>query len=45
MLQGQPANAWRDYDARIDAVTIADLAAFAEKYFQRARRTQLVVRP
>ena len=44
-LQGQPANAWRDYDARIDAVTIADLAAFAEHYFQRARRIQLVVRP
>jgi zinc protease len=44
-LQGRPANAWREYDGRIDAVTIADLAAFARKYFQRARRTQLVVRP
>ena len=44
-LQGQPVNAWRNYDARIDAVTIADLAAFAQSYFQRARRTQLVVRP
>lgn len=44
-LQGQPANAWRDYDGRIDAVTIVDLAAFAQKYFQRDRRTQLVVRP
>jgi zinc protease len=44
-LQGQPANAWRKYDARIDAVTLADLAAFARKYFQKARRTQLVVRP
>lgn len=44
-LQGQPANGWRNYDARIDAVTIADLAAFAQKYFQRTRRTQLVVRP
>lgn len=44
-LQGQPANAWRKYDARIDAVTVADLAAFAKKYFQKARRTQVVVRP
>jgi zinc protease len=44
-LQGRPASAWREYDGRIDAVTIADLAAFARKYFQRARRTQLVVRP
>ncbi|MCX6955047.1 MAG: pitrilysin family protein [Verrucomicrobia bacterium] len=44
-LQGQPVNAWRSYDARIDAVTIADLAKFAQTYFQRARRTQLVVRP
>ena len=44
-LQGQPLNAWRSYDARIDAVTIADLAAFAQKYFQRSQRTQLVVRP
>jgi zinc protease len=44
-LQGQPLNAWKEYDARVDAVTIADLAAFAQKYFQRTRRTQLVVRP
>ncbi len=44
-LQGQPVNGWRDYDGRIDAVTIGDLAAFAQKYFQRDRRTQLVVRP
>ena len=44
-LQGQPINDWRNYDARIDAVTIADLAAFAVRYFTRAQRTQLVVRP
>jgi zinc protease len=44
-LQGQPVNGWRDYDGRIDAVTIGDLAVFAQKYFQRDRRTQLVVRP
>ena len=44
-LQGQPINGWRDYDAKIDAVTIADLAAFAREYFQKNRRTQVVVRP
>ncbi len=44
-LQGQPLNAWRNYDAKIDAVTIADLAKFAGKYFKKEQRTQLVVRP
>ena len=44
-LQGQPVNDWKNYDARVDAVTIADLAAFASRYFTRAQRTQLVVRP
>ncbi len=44
-LQGQPINDWRNYDARIDAVSAADLAAFASRYFVRAQRTQLVVRP
>jgi zinc protease len=44
-LQGQPINAWRNYDAKIDAVTVADLAAFATKYFKKDRRTQVVVRP
>ncbi|MSU65294.1 MAG: insulinase family protein [Opitutus sp.] len=44
-LQGQPINGWKNYDGRIEAVTIADLAAFAARYFTRAQRTQLVVRP
>ena len=44
-LQGQPINAWRDYDAKLDAVTISDLAAFAQRYFQKNQRTQVVVRP
>jgi len=34
-----------DYDARIDAVTIADLASFARRYFQKQGRTQLTIRP
>jgi zinc protease len=45
VLQGRPANDWKNYDARISAVTLKDLAAFAQRYFQRAQRTQLVVSP
>jgi zinc protease len=45
VLQGRPADHWRRYDSLIDAVTVADLAAFARLHLQGARRTQLVVRP
>ncbi len=45
VLYGLPANDWKNYDAYIDRVTRADLAAFATRYFQAARRTQLIVRP
>jgi zinc protease len=44
-LQGQPINDWKNYDRHVDAVTIADLAAFAAHRLTRAQRTQLVVRP
>jgi zinc protease len=44
-LQGRPVNDWKNYDARIDAVTREDLGRFAQTYFQRSRRIQLVVRP
>lgn len=44
-LCGLPINDWKNYDARIDAVTIGQLAAFAGRYFTKERRTQLVVRP
>jgi len=44
-LQGLPINDWKNYDARIDAVSIADLTRFAQRYFQRGLRTQLVVKP
>ncbi len=44
-LQGQPINDWKNYDGHVDAVTIADLAAFASRRLTRAQRTQLVVRP
>lgn len=45
VLQGQPLNDWKNYDGRIDGVSVADLAAFARRYFARGRRTQLVVTP
>ncbi|MBL9186139.1 MAG: insulinase family protein [Opitutaceae bacterium] len=44
-LQGQPINDWKNYDACVGAVTVADLAAFATERLARSRRTQLVVRP
>ncbi|MBI5766412.1 MAG: insulinase family protein [Verrucomicrobia bacterium] len=44
-LQGQPVNDWKNYDGRIEAVTIGDLAAFANRHFRRTHRTRLVVRP
>jgi zinc protease len=44
-LQGQPINDWKNYDARIDVITIADLAEFARRRLTRAKRTQLIVRP
>lgn len=44
-LQGQPINDWKNYDARVDAVTVEALAAFALRHFKVGARTQLVVRP
>ncbi len=44
-LYGLPVDDAATYDAHIDAVTIADLKAFAQKRFQRKLRTQLVVKP
>jgi zinc protease len=44
-VYGLPVNDWRTYDARIDAVTLADIQAFAVKYFQITQRVQLVVKP
>jgi zinc protease len=44
-VYGLPVNDWRTYDARIDAVTLAAVRAFAQRYFQPASRVQLVVKP
>ncbi|HQF37826.1 MAG TPA: pitrilysin family protein [Opitutaceae bacterium] len=42
---GLPVNDWKNYDARIDAVTIEQLRDFARRYFTPAQRVELVVRP
>lgn len=44
-LYGLPINDWRDFDAKIDAVTREDLAAFARRRFVRKERLLLTVRP
>jgi zinc protease len=44
-LYGLPLNDWKNYDARIQAVTREHLAEFARRHFQRDRRTQLIVQP
>ncbi len=45
VLHGLPANDWKNYDARIAAVTVTQLGDFARRRFSRTSRTQLVVRP
>jgi zinc protease len=45
VLLGRGANHWKKYDSLVDAVTIADLATFAQVHLRAAVRTQLVVRP
>jgi zinc protease len=44
-IYGLPVNDWRTYDARVDAVTLADIQAFARRYFEAGQRVQLVVKP
>ncbi len=44
-IYGLPVNDWRTYDARIDAVSRADIQAFARNYFVSDQRVQLVVKP
>lgn len=44
-VYGLPVNDWRTYDARVDAVTLADIQAFARRYFETAQRVQMVVKP
>jgi zinc protease len=44
-LYGLPINDWKNYHARVDAVTREALAAFALHYLRREQRIQLIVRP
>lgn len=44
-IYGLPANDWKNYDGRIDAVTPRSLADFARQYLRPDARVQLVVRP
>jgi len=44
-VYGLPVNDWRTYDARVDAVTLADIQSFACRYFESGKRVQLVVKP
>jgi zinc protease len=44
-VYGLPVNDWRTYDARVDAVTLTDIQAFAQRYFEPGQRVQLVVKP
>ncbi len=45
VILGRPANHWKKYDSLIEAVSVGDLAGFARRRLQAAKRTQLVVRP
>ncbi len=40
---GLPANDWRNYDKRVDAITISDLQRFARDYLTEAHRVELVI--
>ena len=44
-IYGLPVNDWVNHPARIDAVTIEDLAQFARHYLRDDARVRLVVRP
>jgi zinc protease len=44
-LYGLTVNDAQEMDTAIDAVTLADLAGFADRYLRPERRLQLVVRP
>lgn len=44
-IYGLPINDWQEFDAKIDAVTSADLATFAQRRLLVSRRVQLTVGP
>lgn len=42
---GLPANEWRTYDEKIDAVSVDSLREFSKRYFAEANRVELVIGP
>jgi zinc protease len=44
-VYGLPVNDWKNYDAKIDAVTADQLRDFARQHFTQEQRVELVVRP
>jgi zinc protease len=44
-LLGRGANHWKEYGSLIDAVSAEDVAGFARRRLQEAKRTQLIVSP
>lgn len=44
-IYGLPANEWRIYDEKIDAVSVESLRAFAKNYLAEEKRVELVIGP
>ncbi|MBK1878067.1 M16 family metallopeptidase [Pelagicoccus mobilis] len=44
-VYGLPVNEWRNYDEKIDAVSVDSLRAFAKRYFANENRVELVIGP
>ncbi|MCZ6672656.1 MAG: pitrilysin family protein [Verrucomicrobia bacterium] len=42
---GLPVNDWMNFDAKVDKVTVKDLAQFVESYFSEDKRLEMIVRP
>ena len=45
IIYGKPANEWKQYDERIQAITLDDLVNFSNQYFNDDRKINLVVKP
>jgi len=40
-----PINDWMNFDDKLDAVSLGDLADFARDYFREDKRLEMIVRP
>ena len=45
ILYGLSPNAWKKYDTQIDAITLEDLQAHANHYFDDSKKVVFVVKP